>query len=65
MTTEQIKQAVDQGKRVHWENPGYLVIKDSIGQYLIKCLHSNHCIGLTHQDGETLNGREDQFFIGE
>lgn len=63
MNLQQIKTAVDQGKTVHWVNRGYTVIKDSKNQYLIS-FHNGHCIGLTHADGVTLNGREEQFFLG-
>ena len=65
MTLTQIKKAIKQGKKVHWGNTGYIVIKCSIGQYLIKCIKNNDCIGLTWQDGTTLNGKDTEFFIGE
>jgi Tfp pilus assembly protein PilX len=64
MNVHEIKQAVDSGKKVYWSNLGYQVIKDSIGQYLIKHI-CGHCIGLTWQDGTTLNGKEEEFFINE
>jgi hypothetical protein len=35
-----------------------MVIKDSLNQYMIKSLSNNHCIGLTWDDGMTLNGKE-------
>ena len=63
MTTQQIKSAVDQGKVVHWSNELYTVIKDKLGQYLIKCGPNNHCIGLTWADDVTLNGEEEDFYI--
>lgn len=63
MTAEQIKSAVTAGKRVYWGNEGYEVIKDSLGQYLIIYTPSGYCIGLTHRDGQTLNGKEADFFI--
>ena len=62
MNLEEIKQAIEQGKKVHWSNAGYEVIKDNIGQYLIKCTSNNHCIGLTWQDNVTMNGKECDFF---
>lgn len=65
MTLQEIKQAIEDGKRVFWSNRAYEVIKDSKGQYLIVCSINNHAIGLTWLDGVTLNGREDEFFIGE
>lgn len=63
MNVEQIKYAVENGEKVYWSNHAYEVIKDNIGQWLIKCNLNDHCIGLTHQDGVTLNGKEDEFFI--
>lgn len=62
MNTQEIKQSVDNGIPVYWANQGYVVIKDSIGQYLIHCTMNDSYIGLTHADGETLNGKESQFF---
>lgn len=64
MTLQEIKEAVDAGKTVCWSNKGYKVVKGS-SQYLIKYIQNNHCIGLTWQDGVTLNGKEDEFFISE
>ena len=67
MTVHEIKEAVDAGKKVYWVNRGYTVIKDSIGQYLIKwdgrVDFDVSYIGLTHADGVTLNGRPDQFYV--
>lgn len=63
MTVEEIKRAVDQGHPVKWSGYSYDVIKDKTGQYLIKCSDNGHCIGLTHQDGKTLNGLESDFYI--
>lgn len=57
-----IKAAVESGQKVHWKHEGYQVLKDSIGQWHIKCLQNENCIGLTHQDGETLNGEIDEFY---
>jgi len=65
MTLKQIKDALNDGLTVCWSHDGYQVVKDSLNQYLIKCLHNGHCIGLTHQDGLTMNGKESQFFIKE
>lgn len=64
MTLQEIKTAVDAGKTVHWASKGYTIIKDKHNQYMIK--HTNgHCIGLTWQDGITMNGNPEQFFIAE
>jgi hypothetical protein len=65
MNLQQIKEAVEAGKTVHWSNRAYKVIKDSIGQWLIVCSINDHCIGLTWRDNITMNGREDEFYIQE
>ena len=64
MNLQEIKDAIAQGKKVHWSNRAYDVIKDKIGQYLIVCNLNDYCIGLTWQDGVTMNGKEEDFFIG-
>lgn len=63
MTLDQIKQALAEGKRVHWANDGYEVIRDNIGQYLIIYEHNGSAIGLTHMDGVSLNGIPSEFYI--
>tara|TARA_R110000824_G_scaffold174477_1_gene352649 strand:- start:274 stop:495 length:222 start_codon:yes stop_codon:yes gene_type:complete len=65
MNLEQIKATVESGKTVHWASKAYRVIKDSIGQWLIRCDINGHCIGLTWKDGVTMNGKQEQFFVGE
>jgi len=65
MKLHEIKQAIEENKKVFWSNNNYEVIKDSIGQYLIKCNLNNHCIGLTWLDEETMNGEEKDFFVRE
>ncbi len=62
MTLDEIKAAVDAGQTVHWASDQYVVVKGR-WEYLIKCLHNNHCIGLTHQDGITMNGKPEEFFL--
>ena len=62
MTLQEIKQAIDNGQHVYWANPRYEVIRDSIGQYLIKCVGGS-CIGLTWTDSVTLNGKPEEFYI--
>lgn len=64
MNLAEIKQAIADGKRVFWSNTSYEVIKDSIGQYLIGYDiggRKENYIGLTWQDGVTLNGDESEF----
>ena len=61
MNVQEIKKAVDNGLTVHWSNSSYIVIP-SRGDYLIQHLNGS-CIGLTWQDGTTLNGKEQDFYI--
>ena len=64
MTLDEIKTALAQGKRVFQHHEGYEVIRDNLGQYLITHKYNDYCIGLTWQDGKTMNGQPDEFFIG-
>lgn len=63
MNLAEIKAAVDRGYKVFWGNKGYQVIKDNIGEYLIVYLPTGDAIGLTHRDGQTLNGQPEEFFL--
>jgi hypothetical protein len=66
MKLAEIHRAVDKGLMVHWQSKGYEVVCSSNARrYLIRCQATGHCIGLTQADGLTLNGLEDDFFIGE
>lgn len=69
MTLEEIKAAVEAGQTVHWTNELYRVIKDDTGQWLIHCRpvagHGDVYWGLTWQDGVTMNGSPDQFYIAD
>lgn len=65
MTLQEIKKAIADGKRVFWVNEGYEVIRDRIGQYLIVYEPTGYCIGLTWMDDVTMNGKPEEFFIGE
>lgn len=62
MTLEQIKQAVTEGKTVCWSNGGYEVRKTG-NSFDIVCLWNNYTVGLTWQDGKTMNGKPEEFFI--
>jgi hypothetical protein len=62
MTLEQIKEAIDAGKKVFQHDHEHEVIKDNLGQYLIVYHPNGYTIGLTHQDGVTMNGKETEFF---
>lgn len=63
MTLQEIKDAVESGKTVHWASDYYRVIKDSIGQWLIHCTINDNYIGLTWADETTMNGKEEDFYI--
>jgi hypothetical protein len=59
-----IMRALDEGLRVFWVDRSYEVIKGRRpGDYFIKSSVTGHCISLAHSDGNTLNGKESEFFI--
>ena len=70
MTLAEIKAAVQAGHTVHWVNASYSVVLTSDGpgnrltedQWFVRCAANRHCIGLTHADGVTLNGQEQDFY---
>lgn len=63
MTLAEIKQAVQEGKKVHWSNKLYTVEYDNYTKdYNIVCTNG-YVIGLTWQDGITMNGKEEDFYI--
>ena len=62
MNLQEIKLSLKNNRKVFWKNTSYEVIKDNIGQYLIKCHLNNTFIGLTWRDNKTLNGKENDFF---
>lgn len=54
MTLDEIKAAVLAGKTVHWISEIYVVT--NVGDtWDVICTENQHCIGLTRQDGITLN----------
>ena len=66
MKASEIRRALDEGLRVFWADRSYEVIKGKLsGDYFIRSAVTGHCIGLTHYDGITLNGKESDFFIDE
>jgi hypothetical protein len=66
MKLSEICRAVDEGLMVHWQNREYQVVRSSMHpSYLIRSTATGHCIGLTWADGVTLNGKEEDFFIGD
>ena len=65
MTLKEIKEKVDAGFRVCWATPAYEVVHDEVDQWLIWCVNNDSYTGLTHSNGITMNGSEDQFFVDE
>lgn len=65
MTLEEIKEAVNEGKTVHWASDAYTVVKRSDGEWYILCTVNNNAIGLTWRDGVTMNGKPEQFYIAD
>jgi hypothetical protein len=69
MTLSEIKQALNEGKRVFHHHKGYEVFTgfypDGEQYWNITCLQNDHTIGLTWRNGVTMNGKEADFFIGE
>ena len=63
MNLTEIKSAVDAGKKVFWMNQGYQVKKRDLG-YFIECQFENKTVELHKKEG-TLNGKEEEFFLGE
>lgn len=63
MNLDEIRAAVERGETVHWANDGYTVHKDGHGQWLIQCDWNLSCIGLTWNDGVTMNGRPEDFYV--
>lgn len=63
MNIADIKEAIDNGKTVHWCHTGYVVHKDNLGQYLITFPANGSSIGLTNAAGNRLNGQEKDFYV--
>jgi hypothetical protein len=63
MTLSEIKAAVLDGKPVRWMHSGYVVLVDSLGQWMIMYTANRSCIGLTWMDGTTMNGKPHEFYI--
>ena len=59
MTLAEIQSAVLTGNTVYTGNPNYVVVHDSIGQWLIVSKANGYTIGLTWTDGKTLNSYGD------
>ena len=64
MTLQEIKQAVKEGKTVHWVNSRYTVKGKDLDNLMIAC-DNGSAIGLTWLDGVTLNGKESEFYVSQ
>ena len=62
MTLKEIKDAVAAGKTVCWSQDNYIVENWKNGLHIV-CQNNKSAIGLTHQDGVTINGNEEDFYI--
>ena len=63
MDLQTIKAAVLNGQTVCWSTTAYVVKYHERGGFNIVYTPTGNCIGLTHQDGVTLNGKESEFFF--
>jgi len=63
MNLETIKAAVLNGQTVCWSTTDYVVKYHERGGFNIVYTPDGNCIGLTHQDDITLNGKESEFFM--
>jgi len=60
MNFKEIKEALDNGRKVYWSNKNYEVIKSqATNKYNICCISNGSCIGLY---GTKLNGKEEDFW---
>jgi len=64
MTLQDIKAAVLAGNTVHWSTTAYAVkYSERADDFNIVYTPDGNCIGLTHQDGVTMNGKPEEFFL--
>ena len=65
MNIKEIKDAINNDKKVYWNHKGYEVIKaQATGEYLIHCNMNDTYIGLYgRQEVPELNGSEKDFYI--
>ena len=62
MTLDQIKAAVLAGHTVCWKNESYIV-RNTGDQWLVVYIPNSSAVGLTHQDGVTMNEAPEGFFV--
>ena len=64
MTLQEIKAAVFAGKTVYWSTTAYAVKYNERGDcFNIVYTPDVNCIGLTHRDGVTMNGKPEEFYV--
>ena len=65
MNLKEIKLAIKFGCDVRWANDLYKVVKGKDNIYYVICSSNGYTTRLTHLDGKTLNGKEEEFYIKE
>lgn len=65
MNIQDIKEAVDSGKKVFWASRKYAVIKEDTGTYKIRYTWNDKTTDLVKRDGMTLTCSSDKFFVEE
>jgi len=63
MTLSEIKQAIANGKTVCYDNSPQYLVQQGKKELMITCQANGHAIGLTWNDGVTLNAPENSFSI--
>lgn len=58
-----LKQLVDAGKKVAYQNESYLIIKSQDGEYYIKSVATDHLIKLIQPHTGKLNGDIKDFYL--
>lgn len=60
-----LKLAIEMDKKIHWQNPGYSVVKNQkSGEAMIKCANGD-CQYLFHADGDGCSYDPKEFYIEE
>lgn len=63
-SVDEIKEMVLAGTKVFYQSQSYEVrYWPKNDSFVVVCTHNGHAIGLTWQDGVTLNGKLEDFFI--
>jgi hypothetical protein len=68
MTLQEIKNAVNAGKTVHWASDAYTVVKGkgpAKDRWFVVCSINGSAVGLTWADGVTLNDAPFMFYVAD